>query len=151
VVLSETHKMKSWFCAVASLLFACLLSAEPSWQGWRDGRANLFLDNVQVRPDGAFRQVWRSPTTGEGKSSPVIADGRIFYTSATLEDATLVRLHAIGRVSLRYLASLFCSGPPSSAGIPSDLPAFSIYPSFCWAVRSYSQTHHQFMKVATWL
>ncbi len=110
--------MKISFPVGLLLLLATLIPAGSLWQGWRNGKANLSFEDAQVKPDAALQQVWRSATTGEGKSSPVIAEGRVFYTSAKLENALLARLHTAGiMLALLGLSVLFCANLASKNAI----------------------------------
>jgi outer membrane protein assembly factor BamB len=59
------------------------LKAEPNWPRWRgqQGDGHSQAENVPLRWNAESVQ-WKVPLPGNGQSSPIVWDGRIFLTSA---------------------------------------------------------------------
>jgi outer membrane protein assembly factor BamB len=76
--------------AMASLV-GTALAAEPAWPQWRgpagDGHAPAAHD-LPVTWSETDNVAWKTPIPGRGWSSPVIADGRIWMTTAIERAAT---------------------------------------------------------------
>jgi outer membrane protein assembly factor BamB len=66
------------------LLFAAPLNAAVSWPQFRGSNGNglAFVSNPPVRWSEHENIRWKTPVRGEGWSSPVVADGRIYLTSS---------------------------------------------------------------------
>jgi outer membrane protein assembly factor BamB len=74
-----------------ALLALTAIGAEPEWPQWRgpagDGHAPAAHD-LPVTWSETENVVWKTPIPGRGWSSPVIADGRVWMTTAIEREAT---------------------------------------------------------------
>jgi outer membrane protein assembly factor BamB len=85
--------------ALAALAFSLTCSAAPAadWPGWRGpNRDGVVADFVAPREwPGKLAEVWATPV-GEGHSSPVVVDGRLYQFSREKDDEVLRCLEADG-------------------------------------------------------
>lgn len=75
-----------WFSAVTCFLFSLTnAKAELPWPQFRgpDGQGISNATGLPLRWDESTNIVWKTPIIGVGWSSPVVADGKIWLTSAT--------------------------------------------------------------------
>jgi len=72
------------------LVVATLAQAESTWPQFRGpgGQGHSTATDLPLKWDESTNIVWKSPIEGEGWSSPVVADGKIWLTSATEVEAT---------------------------------------------------------------
>jgi outer membrane protein assembly factor BamB len=76
-------------------------ASSAAWPSWRGGLKNLYLADTQLPlsfSNDTAPARWRTRTVGEGASSPVIADGRVYYTSSRFEYQTRPLGNAIGTI-----------------------------------------------------
>jgi len=66
------------------------LDAETYWPQFRgpDGQGHSDATDLPLRWDESTNVVWKTPIVGEGWSSPVVADGKVWLTSATMVTAS---------------------------------------------------------------
>lgn len=68
---------------LAALLALSLLARADNWPGWRnDGSGVSAEKNPPTRWNAATNVLWKVPVPGDGNSSPVIFDHRIFLTTS---------------------------------------------------------------------
>ena len=99
-----------WFLrATLGLLCTVLLSVDgraENWPGWRgpDGNAVSTEKNLPIRWGATENVKWKTAIPGEGASSPIIWDDRVFVTSAMKNGARRV-VHCLDRKTGQVLWS----------------------------------------------
>ena len=83
----------------AILLFATLVNAVSTAEDWPEfrgptGQGHSAATNIPLNWDATSNVVWKTFIPGEGWSSPVFVDGRIYLTSA-VNESTNTSLHAL--------------------------------------------------------
>ena len=76
----------NWPTTAVCFLFAVSnAQAETSWPQFRgpDGQGHSDATGLPLRWDESTNIVWKTPVIGNGWSSPVVADGKIWLTSST--------------------------------------------------------------------
>ncbi len=90
-----------WKLATTAVCFLFVLAnaqAETTWPQFRgpDGQGISHATDLPLRWDESTNIVWKTPIVGEGWSSPVVADGKVWLTSATEVAASEAELQAKG-------------------------------------------------------
>ena len=72
-------------CLLVSLFFFSLANAETTWPQFRgpDGQGHSDATGLPLHWDESTNIVWKTPILGNGWSSPVVANEKIWLTSAT--------------------------------------------------------------------
>lgn len=138
-----THPMRSNRFSAYALLPAVLLAfaisgmaSDGTWPQFRgpDGQGHSLAEGLPVMWSESENVAWKTAIPGEGHSSPVIADGQIWLTTAEIEpladEALQQRLAAIpnsrglqiaGRMTLKVLQLDAATGK-----IVRDIPVFTV-------------------------
>jgi len=79
----KLHSAPAVIYGVASLMSLCSAMAEPSWPRFRgpDQQGISKEKNVPLTWSETENVKWKTPLPGEGWSSPVVADGRVWLTA----------------------------------------------------------------------
>ncbi len=77
--------MKSLFLSLLAILSFPALASADSWPQFRgpDGNGIANADNIPLEFDESTNLKWKTQLPGRGWSSPVLADGKIWLTTAT--------------------------------------------------------------------
>ncbi|MBN1816358.1 MAG: PQQ-binding-like beta-propeller repeat protein [Sedimentisphaerales bacterium] len=78
--------MRRLFCAMLMVSLSCTVLAE-NWPCWRGpGRQGISSEtNIPVQWSASENIAWKTPIPGQGYSSPIVWDDKVFLTTATQE------------------------------------------------------------------
>jgi len=93
------------------------LLAEESWPGWRgpSGDGTSGEKNLPTRWSNTENVAWKAPIAGEGHSSPIVWDDRVFLTTS-LTEKNERRLLCLNRLDGKTVwERVVVESPPESA------------------------------------
>ncbi|MEI6563538.1 MAG: PQQ-binding-like beta-propeller repeat protein [bacterium] len=83
--MTGIHKLLLALLLVAPLNFAsAVMPTGGNWPAWRGDGSGISSDtNLPVSWNATHNVVWRTPLPGEGSSSPIVWNRRVFLTAST--------------------------------------------------------------------
>ena len=133
-----TNRSRSWLPALLIVLLACALRIhgvagvdDTDWPQFRGptGQGHSTETGLPLEWSESRNIVWKTPVPGRGWSSPVVADGRIWLTTATKDKGASLRALAYdvenGRelinIEVFHLRSADLANPKNSHASPTPI------------------------------